>query len=152
MAHNIGITLKISIHSIQRYICGPVCVTEEPDKAPRSSSDCTLYSYLFWHLSSVPGPLAQSAERGADNAKVAKSTLTRSRQLLIISFNKIHIKSTNITPLRPFSSCFSFFNTKIILSISLLQRFEKLRSPVGLYIFATVMILVVVLFLNKQLL
>ena len=44
-----------------------------------------------YHISAaftISGPLAQLAERGADNAKVVSSTLTRTNQKIFISFNK----------------------------------------------------------------
>ena len=52
--------------------------------------DCEIIDYLDQTFSSftIAGPLAQSAERGADNAKVVSSTLTRTKE--IFSFT-VHI-------------------------------------------------------------
>ena len=43
----------------------------------RSCSRPKLVCFLFSRHATEVGPLAQSAERGADNAKVVSSTLTR---------------------------------------------------------------------------
>ena len=46
---------------------------------------------LFLHRSVVCGPLAQSAERGADNAKVVTSSLTRTKYFSIFLFQLIFV-------------------------------------------------------------
>ena len=53
------------------------------------SQHSTTLSYLGYSAAfTISGPLAQLAERGADNAKVVSSTLTRTNQKIFISFNK----------------------------------------------------------------
>ena len=51
----------------------------------------------------MAGPLAQSAERGADNAKVVSSTLTRTNQReFFLLWNTIILRNLNSTDFFPF--------------------------------------------------
>ena len=51
--------------------------------------DCEIIDYLDQKFSyfTIAGPLAQSAERGADNAKVVSSTLTRTKEKFFFYLN-----------------------------------------------------------------
>ena len=65
----------------------------------------------------MAGPLAQSAERGADNAKVVSSTLTRTNQReFFLLWNTIILRNLNS------ADFFSFFDFDVTFGIYLHQN------------------------------
>ena len=61
--------------------------------------DCEIIDYLDQKFSyfTIAGPLAQSAERGADNAKVVSSTLTRTKEKFFFYLNFFFAQSHSLT-------------------------------------------------------
>ena len=88
--------------------------------------DCEIIDYLDQKFSyfTIAGPLAQSAERGADNAKVVSSSLTRTiNQMFLFAILTLHTILSAETNL----FLFSFFPSWSIFTY--IRTTWSIRSP-----------------------